>query len=399
MTQELKDIFTQFLKTKQIFANRSALTIAFAPETIPHREQQIADLGKILAPTLKGARPSNIFIYGRTGTGKTLIARLVASELERLSKENGYAIKTIYLNCKMKREADTEYRLLAALTKELGKEVPFTGLPTDKIYRTFFETIDSKDQTIILVIDEIDALVQKTGDEILYNLTRINQELKRARISIIGITNNLNFINNIEPRVKSSLSEEELIFPPYNAVELQDILRTRANLAFAPGVIGEGVIEKCAALAAQEHGDARRALDLLRVAAELAERAGDEKITTEHVDNAEDKVDLDRIIEIIKTQPRQSQIVLSAIVQLAEKNRAVQTSDVFSTYMEICRHHRTKQLTQRRISDLIAELELFGIIDAKIISRGRHGRTRVISLSLPESVIEKIKNILQQLFI
>lgn len=397
MPQELKDIFTQFLKTKQIFANRSALTIAFTPETIPHREQQIADLGRILAPTLKGARPSNIFIYGRTGTGKTLITRLVASELERLSKENGYAIKTIYLNCKMKREADTEYRLLAALTKELGKEVPFTGLPTDKIYRTFFETIDSKDQTVILVIDEIDALVQKTGDEILYNLTRINQELKRARISIIGITNNLNFINSLEPRVKSSLSEEELIFPPYNAVELQDILRTRANLAFVQGAISEGVIEKCAALAAQEHGDARRALDLLRVAAELAERAGDEKITTEHVDSAEDKVDLDRIIEIIKTQPRQSQIVLSAIVQLAEKNRVIQTSDVFSAYLEICRQHRAKQLTQRRISDLIAELELFGIIDAKIISRGRHGRTRVISLSLPESVIEKIKNILQQL--
>ena len=267
-----ENMFTKFLESKPIFSNRDALTISFKPETIPHREKQVNDLGRILAPSLKGGRPSNIFLYGRPGTGKTLVSRFVGSELEKACNDNDKKIKVLYVNCKMKKIADTEYRLLAELSKELGREVPFTGLPTDQVYHAFFEALEDNGQTIILIIDEIDTLVQKTGDEILYNLTRINQDLKNSKLSIIGITNNLGFIETLDPRVKSSLSEEELIFPPYNALQLQDILRTRASIAFTPDALQVGVIEKCAALAAQEHGDARRALDLLRVAGELAER-------------------------------------------------------------------------------------------------------------------------------
>jgi len=397
--QTLENVFTKFLETKPIFVNREALTISFSPETIPHREKQINELGRILAPVLKGGRPSNVFIYGRPGTGKTLISRFVGSELEKISNLNGQNIKVLYVNCKMKKIADTEYRLIAELSKELGKEVPFTGLPTDQVYRAFFESLEDKKQTIILIIDEIDALVQKTGDEILYNLTRINQSLKNSKLSLIGITNNLSFIESLDPRVKSSLSEEELIFPPYNALQLQDILKTRASIAFIPGTLEEGVIEKCAALAAQEHGDARRALDLLRVAGELAERNSEEKVIINHVDVAQEKIDLDRVIETVKTQPKQSQAVLYAIVQLAEKNNNIQTGEVFDVYQNICNQHGLKPLTQRRVSDLIAELDLFGIINTKIISKGRYGRTRIITLSLSDNVYKRLKNLLYEIFL
>ena len=204
--------------------------------------------------------------------------------------------------------------------------------------------------------------MKKTGDDILYNLTRMNQDLKKARLAIIGITNDLSFIDNLDPRVKSSLGEEEMIFPPYNAVQLQDILRARAHLAFEGDVIKEGVIEKCAALAAQEHGDARRALDLLRVAGELAERDAEGTVSTNYVDKAEDKIDLDRVVEIAKTQPRQSQAILWCILNLAEKNKhEIQTGDVFNMYQEVCKQQGLKPLTNRRISDLIAELDMFGI--------------------------------------
>jgi len=397
--QTLENVFTKFLEAKSIFINREALTISFTPETIPHREKQINDLGRILAPVLKGGRPSNVFIYGRPGTGKTLISRFVGSELEKISNLNGQNIKVLYVNCKMKKIADTEYRLIAELSKELGKEVPFTGLPTDQVYRAFFESLEDKKQTIILIIDEIDALVQKTGDEILYNLTRINQSLKNSKLSLIGITNNLSFIESLDPRVKSSLSEEELIFPPYNALQLQDILKTRASIAFIPGTLEDGVIEKCAALAAQEHGDARRALDLLRVAGELAERNSEEKVIINHVDVAQEKIDLDRVIETVKTQPKQSQAVLYAIVQLAEKNNNIQTGEVFDVYQNICNQHGLKPLTQRRVSDLIAELDLFGIINTKIISKGRYGRTRIITLSLSANVYKRLKNLLYEIFL
>lgn len=397
MMQE--NIFNRFLETKTLFTNRDALTISFTPEDIPHREKQINDLGKILAPALRGGKPSNVFLYGRPGTGKTLISKFVGLELEKISKNNGHDIKVIYVNCKMKKSADTEYRLLVELSKELGKEVPFTGLPTDQVYNVFFDVLEKTNKTIIVIIDEIDSLIQKTGDGILYNLTRINQELKNSKISIIGITNNLGFIESLDPRVKSSLSEEELIFPPYNALQLQDILRTRAALAFTPDSLEVGVIEKCAALAAQEHGDARRALDLLRVSGELAERNFEGKVDIKHVDMAEEKIDMDRVLEIVKAQPKQSQLVLYSIIQLAEKSKEVQTGEVIDNYQTLCNNHGLKPLTQRRVSDLIAELDLFDVINIKIVSKGRYGRTRIISLNLPDTVLKKLKNLLSEIFI
>jgi len=113
----------------------------------------------------------------------------------------------------------------------------------------------------------------------LYNLTRLNSELSQSQISIVGISNNLTFLDELDPRVRSSLSEEEIVFPPYNAVQLQEILRKRAKEVFREGVIrDEDVITKCAAFAAREHGDARRALDLLRVSGELAERENSPKV-------------------------------------------------------------------------------------------------------------------------
>jgi len=392
----LDDIFDKALGTNNIFVDRSVLSITFTPTNIPHREAQIGELGRILAPSLRGEKPSNVFIYGRTGTGKSLIARLVGEQLEKRSMGSENPIKVIYLNCKMK-SADTEYRLLASLSKEFGVEVPFTGLPTNQIYSIFMKCVDSKKQNVILIIDEIDALIQKTGDEILYNLTRLNQDLKNSRVTIVGITNDLGFIENLDPRIKSSLSEEELIFPPYNAVQLQEILKDRSKDAFVKDAMETGVVEKCAALAAQEHGDARRALDLLRVSGELAERTGSMKIKMQHVDTAEEKIDLDRTTEFVRAQPKQSQAVMWAILKIGKKEN-IETGEIVDKYISVCNDNSLKPLTQRRVSDLIAELDMFGVINTRVVSKGRYGRTRVISVRLPDQVYGKLEKMLQQNF-
>jgi len=393
----LENIFDKYMNNNNIFTNRSVLSISFTPESIPHREAQMNELGRILAPSLRGEKPSNVFVYGRTGTGKSVVTRLVGAELEKRSKENGHSVKVVYLNCKMKT-ADTEYRLLASLSNEFGVHVPFTGLPTDQVYKIFFNCIDSVKQNVIIIIDEIDALIQKNGDEILYNLTRINQDLKNSTLSIIGITNDLGFINNLDPRIKSSLGEEELIFPPYDAVQLQDILRNRAEQAFVVKSLDVGVIEKCAALAAQEHGDARRALDLLRVSGELAERTGSIVVNISHVDQAEDKIDIDRTVELMRAQPKQSQAVLWSIVKNDKKNN-IETGDIIDVYHEVCRENCLKPLTQRRVSDLISELDMFQVINTKVISKGRYGRTRVVSLNVSDNIHTKLTNMLQQNFL
>jgi cell division control protein 6 len=390
----LKDIFGNYKKgNAKIFKNKELLTEKFLPAHILHRDEQITQLGRIVAPSIKGEKISNTFIFGTVGTGKTLSVKYVTSELEKETDN----VKILYINCKMKRVSDTEYRLVAELCRKLGEDVPSTGLPTDQVYNTFFRILDSKKQNVILILDEIDNIIKKIGDDVLYSLLRFNQDLKNSKLSIIGISNDISFTENLDPRVKSSLSEEEIIFPPYNASQLQDILWERAKEAFHEGVLERGVIGKAAALAAQEHGDARKALDLLRVAGEVVERTGQSKLRIPHIDMAEKKLDTDRIIEIIHSQPKQSLAVLAAIIKLKENGREdIQTGDVFSYYEKMASGRGLKTLTQRRVQDLINELDMLGVINTRVVSRGRYGRTREIRILLDRPLLEKIRKILEQ---
>ena len=384
-----------FLEQESLFKNKKVFQSNFVPPELLHRDDQQEQIAGILAPGLKGQKPSNLFIYRKTGTGKTLTIKYVTQKLRELAEQRGIPLKIIYLNCKLKKVADTEYRLIAQLAKEFGKEIPSTGLPTDEVYNIFYSVIDKQPQIIIIILDELDQLISKTGDEILYNLTRINSELQHTQISLVGISNDIRLVDYLDQRVKSSLSEEELIFSPYNALQIKAILHQRTEEAFNPGVIGQGVIEKCAALAAKEHGDARRALELLRVAAEVAEREKSDKVTLDHLDKAEGKIERDRILDILASQPQQCQAVMYAILKINEnKTDSLFTGEVYDTYKKICDQTGLRPLTQRRVSDIIAELDLLGIIHARVISKGRYGRTREINVSF--SQIENAKHVLEQ---
>jgi len=390
-TNNIAQYFEQYLDSENLFLNKQVLQCNYIPTKILHRDEQISQISSILAPSLRLERPSNLFVYGKTGTGKTATVKAISEQILNVSQKQNIPIKIFYLNCKLKKVADTEYRLLAALARFFNKAIPVTGLPTDEVYKILFDTIDDEKQLVVFVLDEIDHLIRKTGDELIYNLTRINTELKNAQVSIIGISNDLGFANNLDPRVKSSLSEEELIFPPYNAPQLQEILRERAEKAFEKGVLEEGTIQKCAAYAAREHGDARRALELLRVAGELAEREQNKIISIKHIDRAEEKIEYERFIDVVRTQPKQYQATLYSVMN---HEKETNTGDIYDTYWKVCNASALRPLTQRRVSDIIADLDMQGLINAKVISKGRFGRTREISLSLPENIIPEIKNIL-----
>jgi len=394
---ELDDIFENFDKNS-LFRDKSILQTDYQPKDIPHRDEQIKQIASILAPVLRGEKTSNLFLYGKTGTGKTLSMQYVKDKLlKRVNKANDFNLKIEYLNCKLKKVSDTEYRILAELIKKMGGEVPSTGLPTQAVYDKFIDLIDREKQLLVLILDEIDQTVKKISSDFLYNLTRLNSELSKTQVCVVGISNDLTFLEGLDPRVRSSLSEEEIVFPPYNALQLQEILNRRAKEVFREGIMQDGVVAKCAAFAAREHGDARRALDLLRIAGELAERGNSKKVLLKHIDQANEKLEKDKVLDVITSEPKQFQLVLYSIIKLFEKQKdePIFTGEVYNLYQDLCLQNKLEVLTQRRIGDIIQEFDMLGIINVRVISKGRGGRMREIKLAVTKSIIEKAKEIIK----
>ncbi|MHA1798661.1 MAG: ORC1-type DNA replication protein [Candidatus Helarchaeota archaeon] len=394
----LDEIFDKFVSNKnKIFLNRDVLRHTYVPDVLPHREEQSKRIAQILGPALRKETPSNIFCYGKTGTGKTIVVKYVLNYLKEKCQNLDIQVPlTHIINCRI---IDTNYRVLASLCKSVGEDVPFTGLPTDEVYNRFKVKLDEKEQIMIIVLDEVDELVKKKDfnkvNDILYDLTRMNAELVNTRVSIIGISNDLTFKDYLEPRVISGLSQEECLFESYSASQLQDILRQRAEIGYYENVLEDGVIPRVAAFAAREHGDARRALDLLLKAGEIAERSGAKKVLERHVDEAQFAIESSLIKSAISKLPIQSKLILYSIykIEKLKVKMEINTGEVYDVYQQFCNYMKLEALSQRRVSDLITDLDMQGLINASIINRGRYGRTKKIKLNIKKSlIVELIEN-------
>lgn len=384
----LDEVFENFVCNTKIFNDREVLRHDYIPQTLPHREGQIKRLGQTVAPVLKGARSSNIFLYGKTGTGKTAVTTYVLNHLETKAKEFNAPVRVCYVNCRME---GTVYRVFLRLCQTLGISVPFTGLSVGEIFDRFRIGVDSSSILFIIVLDEIDVLIRARGDSILYELTRMNGVLCNSKVSLIGISNDLRLKEFLDPRVLSSLSEEEIVFGPYDASELRNILCRRAHLAFRDGALADGALSLCAALAAAEHGDARRALDLLRVAGEVAERKNANIVVEEHVREAERHIEHNRVIEALKNLTLHSKFVILSLYHLTKTNvRRTITGEIYEVYSDLCGELGLTPLTQRRVSTLINELDAIGLLNAQVISMGRYGRTKKIRLEVTRTLIKEV---------
>ena len=384
---ELDSIFEAASRAR-LLRNREVLLPDYVPLELPHRSEEIRRLAEVVAPALRGERPNNVFIYGLTGTGKTAVTKYVLRRLQELASQKGAMVQSIYVNV---RQRETPYKVLADVAEQLGLRVPFTGLSIGELFSRIVKRLSRLEGVYIVVLDEIDFLVRR-GDDVLYDLTRVNEHLQRARVSVIGITNSVRLVDSLDPRVRSSLGEQTLVFSPYNAEQLKDILSQRAAMAFNDGALDEGVIPLCAALAAREHGDARRALDLLRVAAEIAEREGAPRVTEEHVMRARAEIERDKVSDVIRTLPLHSKLVLASVLSATGWGRVeATTGDVYSTYRSVVRSLGLEEVTLRRVSGVLGELDMLGIISGRVVSRGRYGKTRVVELAAdPETVAQAL---------
>jgi archaeal cell division control protein 6 len=375
------DIFT--ISNAKIFKNRSILSTKYLPDRLIARDQQIKDVANLVKPVLSNGEPRNAMIYGKTGTGKTVVVRYVLKKLHNIAEMETSRVTSIFLNC---REINTTTRIILEILDNIVPEntVSRTGLSTGEYYNYLWEAINKKSSTIIVIFDEIDQL---KDHNILYNLSRAGENIRLKEdvfIGVIGLSNDLFFSDKMEARIISSLGRRDFVFPPYNADQLSQILRDRST-AFEDGVLDENVISMCAAYSAQEHGDARKALMLLETAGEVAERFNSLKVTEKHVIQAYEELNTDCIVEMVKTLPLQSKLVLLSIVQLSKQF----DGRVELKYQDFCTRISTRTLGRTSVSKLISELDMLGIVEAPVQNRGRHGKTRLISL---DKHIDKIEN-------
>lgn len=373
---------------KSIIKNREILHFTYIPKTIQHRNNEQEQVTQSLLPILKQSRPSNLLVYGKPGTGKTLVVRKVISKIQERVEKSNFPIKLIYSNAK---KETTLYGLLVSFGRQLGlndKELPSTGLAISEVFKRILNNIDQEKLNVVFVIDEIDylaELVSKTGKDILYQLTRANESLNTGSLTLVGISNDLTFKEKLDPRVISSLGEEEIVFTSYDVEQIKKILEERISEAFEADSVDESALNLCAALAGGEHGDARRAIDLIRVAGELAERQQTDKVTESHVRDASQKIEENKEETSLKSYPLHEKLVILAIM----KANGSSTGEIYSSYKNLCKVVGRDELTQRRITQMLSEIELSGIISGRLVHQGIHGRTKKYKLTISSEMIKK----------
>ncbi len=385
-----KQIGIDFSETNGIWRDRESLNHGYTPRDVRilHREKEIKEFTSHLKDAIHNIVPGNLFVYGKSGTGKTMITKLVTSVLEKNAAERNIKLKTVYIHC-----ATTKSNLLIlrsindSLEIDMTQKITKTANSFGVYFSKFLQLMKINKVMLILILDEMDKL---KDPDIMNLFARVKEsELLEQNICIIGITNDTKFEEDLDSRTMSVLGRRQIVFSPYNANQLRDILSQRAQLAFIPDVLDETVIPLCAAYAAQEHGDARRAIELMKLAATIAEEQNADRITESHVKSANERIDKNLSAEIITTLPTQSKLILLGCIIdgfKQKKGYVSHTSEIYNTYKEVCKMIGIEILTQRRMTDLLTELDTLSIINAKPIFKGRYGRTKEVTLTAPSQV-------------
>lgn len=368
---------TLFERSEAIFEEENVLHEDYQPESLTERSDELEQYTGYLQPVINGAQPRNIFLYGKTGVGKTAATKYLLHHLEQDAEQyDDLTVTTVYLNCE---DLTSSYRVAVDLVntfRDPANQISRTGYPLNAVYDMLWTELDAIGGMILIVLDEVDYIGD--DDSILYQLPRArsNDKIENARIGIIGISNDFKYREKLDPRVEDTLCERELHFPPYDATELQNILEKRARIAFKDGILEAEVIPLCAAFAAQDKGSARQGLDLLLEAGDLARRRGDQAVSEAHVREAKQLLEKQRIEESMKELTSHGHLTLLAVVAATVTDpdgMPFQKQPLYEQYRDLAAATNRDPLGGRAFHNHLAELSMLGVLDRTKRNEGRGG--------------------------
>ena len=388
-----------FQRDQQVFADAEPLDNSYDPDSIRERDEELEKYQRALQPIIDNRPTSNIFLYGKTGTGKTVATKYMLDHLE--SDAEGYDdvdLSAVWVSCE---NLSSSYQVAIALTNELRQSqdkelISTTGHSQQRVFDILYDELDSLGGTVIIVLDEIDNI--GNSDDILYGLPRArsNGYVEDVRPVIIGISNDFQFRNNLSPKVKDTLAEKEILFPPYDATQLGSILQPRAEKAFHDDVLSSDVVPLCAAFAAQDTGSARQAIRLLREAGELAQAEGIQTVTEDHVRDAQDELEKNQLYEGMQELTVQGHAVLCALAYYqALEETPVRSRDLYDRYVKICDRLETDCVSERRVRDHLSDMNMLGLITVHEQNEGLSaGRYHEYELTIPlKPVLEVLHSV------
>lgn len=354
------------------------------------RDKEIKDLSSHFAPIFRQDHPIHLSLFGKTGTGKTVTMLYFLSMIQSLCLKQQIPLKYIHLDLSTPKPC---FRALNDLACFLDAAKRYKkGISLDELMGRIEEKMKDYQGYFVLFIDEVDHVRRDLDSFLKFLVKRLPQSVA-PKLVLVFSSNKLNWQENIDPRIKSFIKLNELLFEPYNAFDLRKILSLRIKKALDPKMIQKGIVEKIAAVSSRTHGDARKAVELLSKSAHIAEKEGT-SITLELVDRAMEEIERDKYIAMVKSSPKQLQAALYSVIALSSyRKKPFHTGDAYEAYHSFCVKIHLRALTQRAFSDLVSELDMYGFIQARVLSKGRYGRTKEIIVNLPSELSDRLKQV------
>lgn len=371
----------------RIIKHPKKLSFDYVPDRLPNRDDQINQLFTLFRRVIESGVSQNVFLYGGVGTGKTATAKRFCMDYREWGEEQGQRIDHIFINC---RRRSNKQQIMWKMVSHFDSNFPDRGFSVGEMLEILRKHLKERKTHLFVVLDEVDTLVQRDGSDLIYLLSRFEDEESRpeGRLSLLLVSQR-NVLELLEASALSTFKRGNRVkFPKYSLEELHDILAYRSELALYPDALGEAELRLLSTTASSERGDARFGIELLERASLIAEAKGKDCIGAEDIRGAKADIDPYFTEDKIRELNLQERLVLLSAVRLLRSSPFTTTGDVEECYKVVCEEFGQKKLGHTQFWKYLNSISDYGLLNANTVSSNR-GRTTEVSLSdIPAEILE-----------